>query len=263
MPLEQKYLDLIANTIKMELSQEALDRFSRLYDCVVETNQKINITSLTSPIDVSLKHIIDSLTLYLHPEFLAAVKEKKTFCDIGCGGGFPGLPLACAYPNLSITMIDSTEKKILALKENAKILSLDGVTAISGRGEVLASVKGEKREQYDICVSRAVAALPVLCELCLPFVKPGGLFFAMKGQKATEEVRDARNAPSMLGAALEAVFEIPLALDGVSLDAFDPEEKEKIQDFFASSRYLIVMKKKKATQPQYPRKWAQMIKKPL
>lgn len=263
MPLEKKYLDLIFAAVPATFSQDALDRFSKLYDCVVETNNKINITSLVSPIDVTLKHIVDSLTLLLHPEIRSAAQVGKKFCDIGCGGGFPGLPLSCAYPHLSITMIDSTAKKILALKENAKILDLPNVLALSGRGEELASKNAPYREQFDVCVSRAVASLPILCELCLPFVKPGGLFFAMKGQKTMEEVELAKNAPSMLGATFEEVFEIPLLLNGFSLDEFDCDEKEKINEFFDSLRYLVVMRKKKATQPQFPRKWAQMLKKPL
>lgn len=262
MPLEKKYQDLIGSIIPSANDDAVKTRLSNLFDRVVETNEKINITSLVSPIDVTLKHIVDSLSLYLYPDFQKAVGEKKNVCDIGCGGGFPGLPVACLSPETCITMIDSTEKKILALKDNAKELDLPFVFPVWGRGEELAGVKGKHREKYDLCVSRAVAGLHVLCELCLPFVKKGGVFVAMKGARAKEELEESLRAIPMLGGSLKEVFEIQLKTD-MDLQEFSEEERSKIEEFLSSSRFLIVIEKKKQTQPQFPRKWSQMTKKPL
>ncbi|MBR3837578.1 MAG: 16S rRNA (guanine(527)-N(7))-methyltransferase RsmG [Clostridia bacterium] len=263
MPLEQKYLDLILAAVPALQGSGAEDRLSALYDRVVETNNRINITSLTSPIDVTLKHIVDSLSLLTCRDVLEKLERSARICDIGCGGGFPGLPIACARPKADITMIDSTEKKIHALKENAHILGLENVRPLWGRGEELAGKGGAHREKYDLCLSRAVAALPVLCELCLPFVKKGGLLVAMKGARALEELDDSRKAIPMLGGTLKETLEIRLDPENLPLALFDGEEKEKILSFCEARRYLLLIEKKKETLPIYPRKWAQMVKKPL
>ena len=137
MPLEEKYRNLIRFAIPQAEKEETLLKLSALYDCVVSTNERINITSLVSPIDVTLKHLIDSLTLLQAPVF-GNFSPRKRICDIGCGGGFPGLPLATVLSDHEITMIDSTEKKITALKENAALLGLERVVPLWGRGEELA-----------------------------------------------------------------------------------------------------------------------------
>ncbi len=264
MPLEKKYLDLIASMVDGASEEAAQNRLSMLYELVVSTNEKINITSLTSPIDVSLKHIIDSLALFQSPLFQRAIEAGLKVCDIGCGGGFPGLPIACLSPDTSITMIDSTAKKIRALEENAIALGLKNIIPVAGRGEELAGAKGgQYRERFDLCVSRAVAALPVLCELCLPFVKKGGYFFALKGQKAMEELEQSKKAVPMLGAELTEVLKIHFIVPETLLSEFGQEEQVKINDFISSDRYLIILKKVKNTNPIYPRKWAQMTKKSL
>ena len=263
MPLEEKYLQLLSSFLPTVVGEKERERFSLLYDRVVETNNQINITSLVSPIDVTLKHFLDSLTLFMNDDFLESIKNGKKVCDIGCGGGFPGLPVALIFPDTALTMIDSTEKKIAALKENAKILGLDRVIPVWGRGEELAGAKGGKyREKFDLCVSRAVASLPVLCELCLPFVRVGGTFYAMKGMKAYGEVEEAKKAIPMLGGSLKEIQEIRFN-DAVDLSAFDDEEKVKIKEFISASRFLVVIKKNNATSPVYPRKWSQIIKKTL
>lgn len=263
MPLEEKYLFLIKKAIPEAADQASLARLSELYDRVVKTNEKINITSLLSPIDVTLKHIIDSLTLFLEPDFKKSLQKGSSVCDIGCGGGFPGLPIAALSPETSLSMIDSTEKKITALTENAELLGLSEVHPVWGRGEELASPKGAHREKYDLCVSRAVARLPVLCELCLPFVKVGGLFIAMKGMKAKEELEESRKAIPMLGGKLKKITELSCDLSFAMEMDFTPEEKEKIVEFSSAIRYLIVIEKVRPTQPNFPRKWSQITKKTL
>ena len=264
MPLEQKYLDLIRVAVPGVDEEKVLNRLSGLFDLVVETNQRINITSLVSPIDVTLKHLIDSLTLLSVPEVKALMDRGVNCCDIGCGGGFPGLPIACAYPEISLTMIDSTAKKIAALKENAEKLGLHSVCGISGRGEELASAKsGVYREKFQLCFSRAVARLPVLCELCLPFVEVGGLFAAMKGLQAEEEVKESLRAIPMLGGKLVDVRELKIDLDYDSSSDFSAEELEKIRDFSSASRYIVLIEKRKKSLDIYPRTWAQMTKKVL
>lgn len=263
MPLEEKYLRLLSDAVP-DLGADALSRLSRLYDLIVSTNEKINITSLVSPIDVTLKHFLDSLSLLLYPEFRQRAESGEWVCDVGCGGGFPGLPLACAIPEMPLTMIDSTEKKILALKENAAALGLSSVFPVWGRGEELSAAKGgTRREHFGLCVSRAVARLPVLCELCLPFVRVGGLFIAMKGAKTEEELEESKRAIPMLGGAVKEVFEIPFSQKETLLSEFTDEESEKIKEFSLSSRFLVVIEKKKATSSIYPRKWSQMVKKSL
>ena len=262
MPLEKKYLDLVKKALLGVLAEENLQRLSLLYDCVVKTNERINITSLVSPIDVVLKHFLDSLSLFCDPFFSQRISGGKRVCDIGCGGGFPGLPVACARPEVPLTMIDSTEKKVLALGENARLLSLPSVEPVWGRGEELASYGADHREKYDVCLSRAVARLPVLCELCLPFVKQGGFFYAMKGAQAMDEAEESRRAIPALGGKLREIREIRFDLSPSGWD-FDDEEQEKIASFCSSARYLVIIEKIKNTPSSYPRKWAQMTKKPL
>lgn len=264
MPLEQKYLNFIRCAVPSVDDSEVLNRLSRLFDLVVDTNQRINITSLVSPIDVTLKHFIDSLSILSVSAPKSFLDQGVNCCDIGCGGGFPGLPIACAYPKLPLTMIDSTAKKIAALKENADLLGLSAITAVSGRGEDLSSSKsGLYREKFRLCFSRAVARLPVLCELCLPFVEPGGLFAAMKGLQAEEEVMESLRAIPMLGGKLAEVREIKIDLDYDSSLDFSSDEIAKIHEFSDSSRYVVLIEKRKRTLDIYPRSWAQMTKKVL
>ncbi len=264
MPLEKKYQDLLAAVVpEAGLDAEKLEEFSRLFDLILQTNEKLNITSITAPLSVVLKHFADSLALFGNAGFRAALEKAEVLCDIGCGGGFPGLPIAIAAPEKKIVMVDSTEKKIHALCENAASLSLSRVVPVWGRGEELAGKGGELREAVDLCFSRAVARFPVLCELCLPFVKPGGVFFALKGMKAPEELEEARAAIPRLGGKLLACQKVEWSLPAALPGSFTEEEKREMTEFFTSDRYLILVRKIKSTPSAYPRKWAQMTKRPL
>lgn len=220
-----------------ELSGEMLEKFDVLANLLIETNKSMNLTAIKEPDDIVVKHFADSLSLYsaIVPENGAKV------LDLGTGAGFPGIPLLIARPDLDLTMLDSTAKKLKYVADTVEALGL--------RAEVFhtrAEDAGKNplyREKYDIVCSRAVAALNILSEYCLPFVKVGGTFVAMKSAKADEEIACAKQAIRLLGG-----------------------EIIKKKTFFLSDggeRTLIIIKKISQTSPKYPRPSAQISKKPL
>lgn len=245
----------------LSFSPEKLEAFGALYERLVTLNEQINVTAIKSMADVVLKHFADSLT----PLSLSEVKEfKEPSCfDIGCGGGFPGLPLALMAPQLKLTMIDSTEKKIRALEESCQLLSLPKIRPVAGRAEELAAVGGIYREKGDLVFSRALARLDVLCELCLPFVRPGGYFIALKGRDAEAEVKESRRAVSLLGAKLVRTVDTTLSPDFYGDLPLNEEELAAAREFSESRRALVVIKKLSRTDPRYPRRFAQIKKSPL
>ncbi len=210
-------------------------RFEILYEKLVETNKVMNLTALTEQRQVILGHFADSL--------MAApkIKEGARVIDVGCGGGFPTLPLAIARPDISVTALDSTAKKLGFVSDMAKLLGLE-VTTLPMRAED-ASKMPEYREKFDVCVSRAVARLNVLDEICLPFVKKGGTFVAMKGADAEAEYLEAQKGIKLLGGELEA-------FDKLNIDEL-------------GARALVVVKKVADTQAKYPRAYAKIKKNPL
>ena len=210
-------------------------RFEILYENLVETNKVMNLTAITEQRQVILGHFADSL--------MAApkIKEGATVIDVGCGGGFPTLPLAIARADISIVALDSTAKKLGFVDDMAKKLGL-GVKTLPMRAED-ASKMPEYREKFDVCVSRAVARLNILSEICLPFVKKGGTFVAMKGADAELEYYEAEKGIKILGGEI-------LAFDKLNIDEL-------------GARALIVIKKVKNTSPKYPRAYAKIKKNPL
>ncbi len=245
----------------MSLNEPLLERFGQLYHRLTELNEKINVTAVTAEADVVLKHFADSLSLL-------SLKELETFrrpsCfDIGCGGGFPGLPLALARPDWKLTMIDSTEKKIRALEESCDILGLPSIRPVAGRAEELASPQGPYREKGDLVFSRALARLDVLCELCLPFVRVGGYFIAMKGRDADAEVQEAKRAVLLLGGQLVRVVDTTLSSDAFSGLPLNQAERAAAEEFADSRRFLVVIRKTAPCRPNYPRRFAQIKKSPL
>lgn len=166
----------------------ALEGFSKL---VLERNQVMNLTAITQPEEFASLHLLDSLEL-VH----IAGLENHSIVDVGCGAGFPGVPAAIARPGCSVTLLDSLGKRIDFLKEACGKLNLKNVECVHARAEELAA---ERRERFDAAVSRAVAPLPVLCELCMPLVKVGGRMLAMKSSHSEEEIRGAENAVNILG----------------------------------------------------------------
>lgn len=172
----------------------ALEQFAGM---MLERNKVMNLTAITEPRDVAALHLLDSLALLP----LAAL-ENERLVDVGCGAGFPGVPLAVAGTGLEVTLLDSQKKRVDFLEEVREALGLENAVCVHGRAEEFAV---EQREQFDAAVSRAVAALPVLCELCLPLVKVGGRMLAMKSANSEEEINGAKRAVKLLGGQVEWV----------------------------------------------------------
>ena len=220
------------------LSQHQLQQFGIYYDRLTETNKVMNLTSLTSPLDVAVKHFIDSLLCYD-----AALLKGKKVIDVGTGAGFPGLPLKIFDPSLQLILLDSLAKRLNFLQQVAEALQLPGIRFEHMRAEDAGS--GSKlRGKSDVAVSRAVARLSVLAEYCIPLVKKGGYVIALKGSKYKEEIEEAEKAVSLLGGKVMSVKE-------VSLPGLD------------DGRAIIVIKKIKDTPAAYPRKAGMPGKKPL
>jgi 16S rRNA (guanine527-N7)-methyltransferase len=223
------------------LNDKQISAFATYYQQLVAVNQHVNLTRITAENDVYLKHFYDSLTiLFAFADFLP---QGCALCDVGSGAGFPSIPLKIVRPDLKITIIDSLNKRLKFLADLAQKLELTNLQLLHGRAEDLGQAK-EWREQFDLVTARAVARMSVLSEYCLPFVKQGGYFIAMKGPKAKLELADARSALKKLGGQVEQVQ--TLALPG------DDEE-----------RNLLLIKKIKATPHKYPRQAGIPNKKPL
>lgn len=212
--------------------------FFRLYTRLSEENKKYNLTAVTDEAGVILKHFADSASCARY------LPKGASLLDVGCGAGFPSLPLAIVRPDLAITALDATAKRVKYVTDTAALLSLTNVTGVTARAEEYAKVP--MREAFDCVTARAVANLRALSELCLPFVRVGGLFLSMKATGAREELEDARRAIGMLGAKVEKVEDFTLSDGGEEL-----------------SRTAILIRKAKPTDATYPRPWAKILKKPL
>lgn len=206
---------------------------------LLRVNEHINLTAIRNIPDVITKHYVDSLLASAH------IPEGARVLDLGCGPGFPTIPLAIARPDLKIVALDSTDKKIKFLFDATHLLQLPNVEAISGRAEDPAIRK--RLGEFDVVISRAVARMNILSELCLPYVKIGGSFIAMKGAKGAEESQEARQGISMLGGAEAALHNKEL----------------HFSDGSSELRPLIEVKKVKKTPADYPRAYAAILKKPL
>ena len=176
------------------LTAEQIGQFSVYHEMLLDWNTRMNLTALTAPEDVAVKHIIDSLTAYDAALFDGA----RTLIDVGAGAGLPGIPLAVYAPHLTVTLLDSLNKRVRFLTEVTAAMGLQNVRCIHARAEEAART-AEHRAAYDIAVSRAVARLPVLLEYTLPFVRVGGTLLALKGRAYAEEQKEARRAAEVLG----------------------------------------------------------------
>ena len=218
------------------LPEDGVPALMRYAELLVEKNKVMNLTAITEPSDIATLHFLDSAALLTLADF-----RDKTVADVGTGAGFPGLPLKIVEPSIRLTLLDSLNKRIDFLGEVCTDLGLSDVACVHGRAEEFAA---EHREGFDIVTSRAVANLRMLCELCLPLVKVGGHFLAMKSVDSDEELAQARGAIAALGAVTErqADYTIP---------GTDVRHR------------LIVLKKVKKTEKKYPRIFAKIKKNPL
>lgn len=226
------------STHGIELSNKQQQQFQTYYQMLVEWNEKMNLTSITEEHEVYLKHFYDSIAT----SFYTDLTKELTICDVGAGAGFPSIPLKIIFPNLKVTIVDSLNKRIHFLNQLAEALELDNVSFVHDRAETYG--KGDYRASYDIVTARAVARLSVLSELCLPLVKKGGHFIALKSSKGEEELEEARFGIGVLGGKV---------LDTISYEL--PED--------AGERQMIIIDKCSQTPKKYPRKPGTPNKSPL
>lgn len=222
----------------VECDEEQLNQFKIYFDLLIEWNQKMNLTAITEPKEVLVKHFYDSIT----PAFYFPFTNEKII-DVGAGAGFPSIPLKICFPNLRFTLLDSLNKRINFLEEVIDRLSLKNIACIHGRAEELGKNK-KHRQNYDIALSRAVAKLNVLSEFSLPFVKLGGNMIALKGSNAEEELIEATNAINVMGGSLKQNHTLELPFD-------------------YGLRSIVIIKKARNTPNSYPRKPGTPGKEPI
>ncbi len=242
--MKQIFVDKMTEELKevgIILSEKQMDQFFQYYELLIEWNKVMNLTAITELDEVISKHFIDSISLV---KAAASIGEKKaTVIDIGTGAGFPGIPLKIAFPNLEITLLDSLNKRINFLNEVIQKLGLENITTIHGRAEDFGK-NPKYREQFDYCVSRAVANAATLSEYCLPFVKVGGSFIPYKSGKIDEELENGKKAIKVLGGEIRDVVRFQLK----SADA---------------DRTLVVIHKNAKTAKRFPRKAGVPSKEPI
>jgi 16S rRNA (guanine527-N7)-methyltransferase len=221
------------------LDDRQIQQFMDYYELLIEWNKVMNLTAITDYEEVLSKHFIDSLASVKVCDY----NKIKSVIDIGTGAGFPGIPLKIVFPRLKIVLLDSLNKRINFLNEVIEKLGLEGISTIHGRAEDFAR-QGEYREQFDLCVSRAVANLSTLSEYCLPYVRKSGYFVPYKSGKIEEEVEQAKKAVGILGGELQEVVKFQLA---------DTDME----------RSFVVIKKERNTSKKYPRKAGLPGKEPI
>lgn len=228
-----------AEQLGIRLSEKQLEQFQCYYERLIEKNKVMNLTAITEYEEVVDKHFVDSI-------LLGSVKElsgKKRVIDVGTGAGFPGIPLKIVYPELEITLLDSLNKRVKFLNEVIEELGLTGIQTVHSRAEDLAQ-DAVHRQQYDICVSRAVANLATLSEYCIPFVKQGGYFISYKSTQIEEELKQAKKAVQVLGGTLEQIETVQIP--GTTIE-----------------RQFVMIRKSGTTPKKFPRKAGTASKTPI
>ena len=215
-------------------SAEKLYQFSRK---LIEANSRFNLTAIKDDEGIILKHFADCATVLWH------IPVNSTLVDVGCGAGFPSIPIAILRKDVQVTALDSTSKKIDFINQTASEIGIFNIKGVSGRAEDFAK---DNRGKFDVAISRAVARLNILDELCIPLLRIGGRFIAMKSSKGEEEFAEAKSGIERLGAALEGKSSISLNHAGESIE-----------------REIFVFSKQKVTPAPYPRNYSQILKKPL
>ncbi len=226
----------------LEITGRQADQLDRYAQLLVEWNEKMNLTAITDPEGVLVKHLMDSLTVL---RSLPAAGEKVRLIDVGTGAGFPGIPLAVMREELELTLLDSLNKRLVFLEAVCRALGLEA-RCVHARAEEAGRQKAH-REKYNVATARAVAALPALCEYCLPLVVPGGVFLAMKGPDGEREAQEAASAIKVLGGKLSGIDEWKLP----------PVEGE------AAERKILRIQKISPTPDRFPRQAAKIAKQPL
>ncbi len=234
--------EILINGCKLyniDISKEQINMLLKYMDMLKEWNKKVNLTSIVDDEEIIKKHFLDSISIF-NTEL---IKDNISLVDVGTGAGFPGIPIKIINPTIKVTLIDSLKKRVNFLEEVICELKLKGINAVHGRCEDFANQK-DYREQYDIATARAVASLPVLCEYCLPYVKIGGSFIAMKGPSVIEELDVSGNAVKVMGGELKEV---------IDTNIYGEDLNHK----------LVVVKKKKLSPIKYPRKAGKIEKNPI
>lgn len=236
--LKNKFLEQL-ESLNIQLNEKQMEQFYRYYELLVKWNKVMNLTGITDYEEVNEKHFIDSLSISKVVDLL----NINTVIDIGTGAGFPGIPLKIAFPHLKIILLDSLQKRINFLNNIIVEMSLCNIMTLHGRAEDYAR-NSEYREQFDLCVSRAVANLSVLSEYCIPYVKVGGIFISYKSGNIYNELKQSEESVKVLGGIIENV------------DKFNLPQSE-------IERSLITIRKKKNTVKKYPRKAGMPSKNPI
>lgn len=236
-----KKLKELAGQLDINIDDNQINRFRTYYEMLIETNKVMNLTAITELDEVITKHFLDSIALsYIYPEIK---KAQFKIIDLGTGAGFPGIPLKIVYPHLEITLMDSLNKRVKFLQSVIDEIGLQKTEAIHGRAEEMAKKK-EYRQQYDLCVSRAVANLATLNEYCLPFVKVGGKFISYKSADIEDELKEGKKSIQILGGKLTEVKKLKLPDSDIG-------------------RSFVFIEKIKDTPKAYPRKAGTAGKDPL